>query len=220
MQWKKLLREVVKSPSLQVFKDWDQPCLRTTLTNTALLWVGSGASPPGQWHQQAGDRSLLGCTGAKALPWAIQMTSDILITSFLLRKRTPLLQRSCIHTHQGMIKLKSTDVVGWDVSCSQRLRNLSDNSTFICGEIKHQTLSGVACKSLRAHQLHAYIWRILSSQTPIRRNLCNKMYSFSSRKNQVFGPQQYIAHLVLLPSFCYRKMHILQRHKTIRTGMI
>lgn len=209
----------MKSPSLQVFKDWDQLCLRTTLTNTALLWVGLGLVQE-PLPQQAGDRSLQGYTGAKGLQWAIQMRRNILIMSFFLRKRSPLFQRSCIHTHQGMIKLKSTDVVGWDVSCSQRLRNLSDNSTFICGEIKHQTLSGGACKSLRAHQLHAYIWRILSSQAPIRRNLCNKMYSFSSSENQVFGPQQYIGHLVLLPSFWYREMHILQRHKPIKTGVI
>lgn len=196
MQWKRLLREVVKFPSLQVFKDWDQPFLKTTFTDKALLWVGlglvQGPLTQGSDSQQAGDRGLLGYTGAKALQQPIQMRSDILIMSFLPGKRSPLLQRSCIHTHQCVIKLKSTDVVGWDVSCGQRLRNLSNNSTFICGEIKNQTLSGGACKSLRAHQLHAYIRRSLSSQTPIRRNLCNKMCSFS--QNQVFGSQRYIAH--------------------------
>lgn len=171
----------------------------------------------GRDNQEAEERSLLGSNGAKALQRAIQVRSDILIM-FSPKKRSPLLQRSCVHTHQGVIKLKSTDVVGWDVSCSQRLRNLSDNSTFICGEIKHQTLSAGACKSLRDHQLHAYIWRSLSSQTPIRRNLCNKMCSFS--QNRVFGPQQYTAYLVLLPYFCYGETHILQMHKTIRIGMI
>lgn len=178
-----------------------------------MLWVGPGLvqEPLAQGSE---DRSVL----AKALHRALCMRSDILIKSFLLRKRSPLLQRSCIHTHQGMIKLKSTDVVGWDVSCSQRLRNLSDNSTFVCGETKKSNMVLRACKSPRAHQLHAYIWRSLSSQTPVRRNLGNKMYSFS--QNQIFGPQQYTAHLVLLHSFCYRETQILQRHKTIRTGMI
>lgn len=145
----------MKSPSLQVFKDWDQLCLRTTLTNTALLWVGLGLVQE-PLPQQAGDRSLQGYTGAKGLQWAIQMRRNILIMSFFLRKRSPLFQRSCIHTHQGMIKLKSTDVVGWDVSCSQRLRNLSDNSTFICGEIKHQTLEGLAKASELTSSMPTY----------------------------------------------------------------
>lgn len=154
MWWKKLLREVVKSPSLQVFKDWDQTFSTATLTNTALLWVGPGlVQEPltqGSDSQEAGDRSLLGYTGAKALQQAIQMRNDILIMTFLLRTRSPLLQSSCIHTHQGVIKLKSTDVVGWDVSCSQRLRNLSHDSTFICGEIKK---SNIVWRGLQVSEL-------------------------------------------------------------------
>lgn len=79
------------------------------------------------------------CITAKAPPRVLWMGNVILIMVFLPGKRTkrpPVPQRSCLKTHQRVIKLKSTDVVGWDVSCSQRLRNLSDNSTFICREDK------------------------------------------------------------------------------------
>lgn len=93
------------------------------------------------------------------------MGTDVLIVSLLPGERPPLLQRSCLDTHQRVIKLESTDVVGRDVGCGQRLRNLSDNSTFICGGDKNQPLFQQPLSSL-AELLG------LASSTPTQGGVC------------------------------------------------
>lgn len=79
----------------------------------------------------------------------------------------PLPQGRSLDTHQRVIKLKSTDVVGWDVGRGQRLRNLSDNSTFIYwGDGKNESLpiapTGIQLGSKLTHLNVAYLgdWRV------------------------------------------------------------
>lgn len=187
----RLLREVMKSPLLQVFKDGDLPFARMRLQNAALPWGRGWAWVRSFWPRAVTGRRLerracWAVSEQRQLQHALQMGNDVLIASFLSGKRSPLFQRRCVDTHQRVIKLKSTDVVGWDVGCSQRLRNLSNNSTFICGRGKkiNHCLNDT-CQSHRSpgsRQLCAYTARSLSSQTPIRMDLCTKMCSVSQNR--------------------------------------
>lgn len=154
----------------------------------ALPWrrlgLGSGAADPGQWQPGGWREVSAGLCQSKGTPTSSPDGKWCSHHEFCPRERSPLFQRSCLDTHQCVIKLKSTDVVGWDVGCSQRLRNLSDNSTFICGEDKNSVIVWTASLSLT--KLPS-----LASSMPHRIGL--------------LGPPQWTAHLILLHSVCNRE---------------